>query len=473
MNLDIKYEKLIGFFRKISSIPRNSKEEEKIADFLCDFAKERGLFFQKDEHNNVIIKKGATPGYESRKSILFQAHTDMVCEKTSESKHDFRKDPIEIIQEGDILRAKDTTLGGDDGIGVAYLLLLLDDKEIEHPDIECLFTTQEEIGMYGARDFNYSDIKAHYLINIDGEEEDTAIVGCAGGVSVNYLKNITALRDINTQVYKLSISGLFGGHSGVDIQKGRINSNWLAAKILKKIENINITSFIGGNKDNAIANATEVIFSTNEENIDKCLDKALADIVVTKADENLRIDIEKIDFDGKALNVEESNNIISLIMNLKQNVIDYVENEEDMVETSGNIGIVNIKNGKIKIVESLRSSIDAKKEEVKKYNNELATKLGFEIIEEGSYPGWKYDPNSEIKEVYIDAYKKNHEGKDPIVCAIHAGVECGMIYEKLPYLDMISIGPNVKDVHTVNEKLYLNSCKRLLCTLIDIIKNLY
>ena len=362
MNLDIKYEKLIGFFRKISSIPRNSKEEEKIADFLCDFAKERGLFFQKDEHNNVIIKKGATPGYESRKSILFQAHTDMVCEKTSESKHDFRKDPIEIIQEGDILRAKDTTLGGDDGIGVAYLLLLLDDKEIEHPDIECLFTTQEEIGMYGARDFNYSDIKAHYLINIDGEEEDTAIVGCAGGVSVNYLKNITALRNINTQVYKLSISGLFGGHSGVDIQKGRINSNWLAAKILKEIENINITSFIGGNKDNAIANATEVIFSTNEEDIDKCLDKALADIVVTKADENLRIDIEKIDFDGKALNVEESNNIISLIMNLKQNVIDYVENEEDMVETSGNIGIVNVKNGKIKIVESLRSSIDAKKE---------------------------------------------------------------------------------------------------------------
>ena len=161
MNLDIKYEKLIGFFRKISSIPRNSKEEEKIADFLCDFAKERGLFFQKDEHNNVIIKKGSTPGYESRKPILFQAHTDMVCEKTSESKHDFRKDPIEIIQEGDILRAKDTTLGGDDGIGVAYLLLLLDDKEIEHPDIECLFTTQEEIGMYGARDFNYSDIKAH------------------------------------------------------------------------------------------------------------------------------------------------------------------------------------------------------------------------------------------------------------------------------------------------------------------------
>ena len=411
MNLDIKYEKLIGFFRKISSIPRNSKEEEKIADFLCDFAKERGLFFQKDEHNNVIIKKGATPGYESRKSILFQAHTDMVCEKTSESKHDFRKDPIEIIQEGDILRAKDTTLGGDDGIGVAYLLLLLDDKEIEHPDIECLFTTQEEIGMYGARDFNYSDIKAHYLINIDGEEEDTAIVGCAGGVSVNYLKNITALRNINTQVYKLSISGLFGGHSGVDIQKGRINSNWLAAKILKEIENINITSFIGGNKDNAIANATEVIFSTNEEDIDKCLDKALADIVVTKADENLRIDIEKIDFDGKALNVEESNNIISLIMNLKQNVIDYVENEEDMVETSGNIGIVNVKNGKIKIVESLRSSIDAKKEEAKKTHINKVPKTTEEKLEY-SPKRKKEEENKEIAEELEDLFEDEYEYDD-------------------------------------------------------------
>lgn len=471
MELDEKYNKLIHFFKEISKVPRNSKKEEKIASYLCEFAQKRNLWYRVDESNNVIIKKKASKGYEDKKTILFQAHTDMVCEKTKDSTHNFNSDPIEIIETTSTLTAKDTTLGADDGIGVAYLLLLLDDKDIPHPNIECLFTTQEEIGMYGARDFNYSDIEASYLINLDGEEENTAIVGCAGGVSVHYIKELK-LENESNEVYRLTISGLFGGHSGVDIDKNRINSNYLASKILSNIEDVRLISFIGGNKDNAIANNTEVIFSTKEKNIDLCLNRALEDIKLTDADKNLKVDIESIDYEGESISLEESKKIISLILSLKQNVIEYSKDVEGLVETSGNIGIVRVENGKVLVIESLRSSVDLKKDEVKKQNNNLALSLGFEVLEEGSYPGWKYNVNSKLKDIYVNSYMKNHNGETPIVCAIHAGVECGMIYEKLPYLDMISLGPDVKDVHTVKETLYLESCRKLLYTLIDIIQNL-
>ncbi len=471
MNIQEKYEKLIYYFKEISKVPRNSKHEEKIANYLCDFANKLGLWYIKDENNNVLIKKEASKGYEERKIILFQAHTDMVCEKTVESSHNFEKDAIEIVENNGLLKAKDTTLGADDGIGVAYLMLLLSDNEIKLPAIECLFTTEEEIGMNGARSFDYSNISAHYLINLDGEEENTAIVGCAGGVSVYYEKSINVEDEVEN-VYKLSISGLFGGHSGVDIDKGRINSNYLAAKILNNIENVRLLSFVGGNKDNAIANVTEVIFSTSMKNLDESLNKALEDIEVTEADKDLTIDIEEIEYNGKCISIEESKNIITLILNLKQNVIEYSKDVEGLVESSGNVGIVKVQNGNVLVLESLRSSVDTRKDEIKEENNNLAESIGFSIKEEGAYPGWKYNPNSKLEKVYIDSYKKNHNAEEPIVCAIHAGVECGMIYEKLPHLDMISLGQNVKDVHTVNETLYLDSCKLMLKTLLDMIKNL-
>lgn len=471
MNIDEKYEKLITFFKELSKVPRNSKKEERIAEFLCNFAKERNLWYRKDNFNNVLIKRKTSIGYEDRKTIMFQAHTDMVCEKTKDSTHNFDTDPIEIIDEGDILRAKDTTLGADDGIGVAYLLLLLDDKDIKLPAIECLFTTQEEIGMNGARAFDYSDINASYLINLDGEEENTAIVGCAGGVSVNYSK-VVKQEKCKGKAYKLEISGLYGGHSGVDIDKGRTNSNLLVALLLEDISDIKIVSFNGGSKDNAIANRSEIVFLSNL-NVKSIIDKNLSGVTFKNEDKNVKINVSILDdTEYNCISNCESLKFLSLIRNLKQNVIEYSKDIEGLVETSGNIGIVNIKNGKISIVESLRSSVDAKRNLVKEYNNNLASSLEYEIKEEGEYPGWKYNKNSKLEKIYIQAYKKYHDGNIPIVCAIHAGVECGMIYEKLPHLDMISLGPDVKDVHTVNEKLYPLSCKTLLKTLLEIINNL-
>ena len=471
MNIDKKYEKLITFFKELSKVPRNSKKEEKIAEFLCNFAKERNLWYRKDNFNNVLIKRKASKGLENRKTILFQAHTDMVCEKTKDSTHDFDKDPIEIIDEGDILKAKDTTLGADDGIGVAYLLLLLDDENIKLPAIECLFTTEEEIGMNGARVFNYSDINASYLINLDGEEENTAIVGCAGGVSVTYSK-VVKQEKCKGKAYKLEISGLYGGHSGVDIDKGRMNANLLVAMLLEDISDIKIVSFNGGSKDNAIANRSETIFLSNLD-VKSIIDNKLSNINFVDEDKNVDIDVSILDeYEYNCISNSESIKFLSLIRNLKQNVIDYSKDIEGLVETSGNIGIVNIQNGKISIVESLRSSVDEKGDEIKEYNNNLASSLEYEIKEEGEYPGWKYNKDSKLEKIYVQAYRKYHDGESPIVCAIHAGVECGMIYEKLPHLDMISLGPDVKDVHTVNEKLYLSSCKRLLNTLFEIINNL-
>ena len=475
MNIQEKYEKVLKIFKELSKVPRNSKREEKIADYICQFAKNKGLEYKKDELFNVIVKKGATVGYENKKTILFQAHIDMVCEKTLESTHDFENDPIEIIETEDTYTAKDTTLGADDGIGVAFLLLLLDDEDIPHPAIECLFTTQEEIGMDGARNFNYEGLKASYLINLDGEEENTAIVGCAGGIRMRYTKSM-AQEEIkgDTTLYTLKITGLFGGHSGVDIDKGRINSNLLAAKYLEMLEDFQIVSFVGGNKDNAIANATEVVFITKDKNANKKMQEYFETIEVTDADKNLKMELE-ISTPNKDVNVitnEDSNSLIRLLIDLKQNVIAMSKDVERLVETSGNVGVVKVENGEALICEALRSSIDEDKVKVMNYNNEIAQKLGFEIQGEGDYPGWKYNPNSKLEKIYKEAYKKSHNGEEPIVCAIHAGVECGMIYEKMPHLEMISLGPDVVDVHTVNEKLYIKSCKTLLETLTYMIEEL-
>ncbi len=475
MNIQEKYEKVLKIFKELSKVPRNSKREEKIADYICEFAKIRGLEYKKDKLYNVIVKKGATTGYENKKTILFQAHIDMVCEKTAQSIHDFENDPIEIIETEDAYTAKDTTLGADDGIGVAFLLLLLDDEDIPHPAIECLFTTQEEIGMDGARNFDYSNLDAKYLINLDGEEENTAIVGCAGGIRMRYTKSMR-LEEVgdNTSLYTLKVSGLFGGHSGVDIDKGRINSNLLAAKYLNSLDNIQIVSFVGGNKDNAIANATEVLFATQDKEANEKMQNFFNNLEVTDADKNLKMELEigTANKDVKVMSKDDSNSLIRLLIDLKQNVIAMSKDVKGLVETSGNVGIVKVENGKALICEALRSSIDEDKVKVMNYNNEIAQKLGFEIQGEGDYPGWKYNPNSKLEKIYVNSYKKSHNGEEPIVCAIHAGVECGMIYEKMPHLEMISLGPDVVDVHTVNEKLYIKSCKTLLETLMYMIEEL-
>ena len=492
--MEEKYQKLLYWFKEISKIPRNSKEEEKIAEWICNFAKERNLEYYKDELHNVLIKKNASKGYEQKKPIILQAHTDMVCVKDEGIEHDFTKDSIEIIESKDTYIAKGTSLGADDGIGVAYLLLILDDNSINHPEINCLFTTQEEIGMDGAGFFDYSKIKADYLINVDNEEENTATVGCAGGVRLEYLKNIQMTKIRSPYVRRLKISGLSGGHSGVDIDKKRINANFLAAYILKNyVFSPKIVSFNGGTKDNAIANSVEVEFITPKTPVngietfkEDLYNNEIPEIKLTEADKNINIEIERkraiVGEKGviktDALSNDDSREFLELILSLKQGVVEMNKDKSGFVETSGNIGIVktkktdNVNELQVNITELVRSSDDSKKNEVKRYNNDLAKSLGYLSNEESDYHGWKYKTNSKIEQVYKEVYKQTHNGEEPIINIIHAGVECGLIYKKMPNLELISIGPDLKDVHTTRETLYLKSCKKLLETLLLLIDKL-
>ena len=472
INIEEKYKKIVDFFYEISKVPRNSTEEEKIANWLCEFAISRNLEYRKDELNNVLIKKKASNGYENRKPIIFQAHTDMVCEKTGESNHNFKEDPIKIINNGEVLKAKDTTLGADDGIGMSFLLLLLDDDEIMHPEIHCLFTTQEEIGMDGAKNFNYEGINAKYLINIDGEEENTAIVGCAGGARVKYEKTVE-YNEATENCYKIEISGFRGGHSGVDINKGRQNSNILCGRILEKIEDIKIGYFYGGNKDNAIPNYTKCTFisSLKKEEIENIISEVIEETNFVEEDLRYKIDLSILE-SSKFISNIESEKFLNMLLNLKQGVIEMSTDKEGLVETSGNVGIVKIEEGKISIAELLRSSDDEKREEVQKTNDELASENNYLIKVESKYPGWKYKPNSNLERIYIESYKEVHDGNMPKVEAIHAGVECGMIFKKMPWLELISLGPDIVDVHTTNETLYLESCKKVLRTILKMIEKL-
>lgn len=460
MNIEEKYTKLINNFKNISKIPRNSKKEEKIADYICELARENNLWYKKDEFNNVLVKREASKGYENKKKIIFQAHLDMVCEKATSSSHNFDTDPIEIVEKDGKMMANGTTLGADDGIGVSFLLLLMLEKE-PHRAMYFLFTTQEEIGMNGAKFVDLSEFNdASYMINLDSEEENSAIIGCAGGVTTTYFKRASKLSNEN-ELYKITISNLFGGHSGVDINKGRMNANYLMARILNELNDVKISYFHGGNKDNAIPNACDAIFETsNKEEIRSAVNSAMSKIKFVKEDKNVNIDIEKVDKECKVISKEDSKNFISMLLNLKQGVI----KEDKFVEASGNIGIVNVEDGEIKIVESLRASDDTLKQEIEDSNDDKAIKNLYDIEKSGLYPGWKPKHSSKLQQVYKESYKKVHK-KTPKIESIHAGLECGLFYSELPHLDIISIGPDIKNVHTVNETLYLNSCKNLLETL--------
>lgn len=475
MNNDL--EEVMNYFKEICKIPHGSKNEKRLSDWIRKLAENKGLEVKQDELWNIIVHKKASYGLENSDAIIFQAHLDMVCEKLKSSNHDFENEPIDIVEYLEngkkYLRANNTTLGADDGIGVAILLMMMLNDNNKMPECYFLFTTQEEIGMYGANYIDLSNINAKYLINLDSEEEDVATVGCAGGVNLIFSKKDNQYMS-HSQVFELEISGLKGGHSGVDIDKGRINSNFLTAMILNCIEDVQISSMYGGTKDNVICYGTNVLFSTNtmKEEIESIIKKVLDNIEVTDDDRDLKISVKAIDKEMMVYPNKTSKEIIELILGLKQNVIDMSTKMNNIVESSGNVGIVAVDENRIIVNESLRSSVEEKKYEYARYNKKIAEKLGFTCKEEGEYPGWDINTNSLLQKIYRDSYKNTHNGKEPKIVSIHAGLECGIFAKKNNMLDMISIGPNLYDVHTPNERLDVDSVKRLLSTLFDMIENL-
>ncbi|TVL42575.1 aminoacyl-histidine dipeptidase [Brachyspira hyodysenteriae] len=471
-NLDSK--EVFRWFEEISKIPRRSKHEKQISDFLVKFAKDRNLEVYQNKENNVIIKKEASKGYENIPPVIIQGHMDMVCEKTSESKHDFDKDPIELIVEGDVLRANDTTLGADDGIAVAYGLALLDSKDIEHPALEVLITSDEEDGMSGAFSVTDEHLNGKTLINLDSEVEGTFWVSSAGGINTVAEFNIEKEANSNSAL-KIEVTGLKGGHSGMEIDKQRANAIKILGRVLDSVkDDINIAYIEGGSVHNAIAKSAYAVITAKDVNkVKNTIEKLYENIKFEyrTADPNIKILISNAENVKECYKKELSNNVISFMMLSPDGVLYMSKDIEGLVQTSANNGVLKEKDNKLTFTIFIRSSVESSSNEIVSRVKTLASITNSNFIYRDGYAAWEYDPNSKVRDIAIKAYK-TITGKDPQVASVHVGLECGILKKALKDTDVISMGPNIYNVHTPREYLSISSVDRIWRILKEIIKNI-
>ena len=469
MNALLNNVPLFSYFNDICHIPHGSGNTEKISEYCLDFAEKNGLEAFRDNFNNVIIKKNATLGFENKNPVILQAHLDMVCVKTKQSKKDFIKEGIETVARGDYLYAKDTSLGADDGIGVALILSILADKKISHPPIEAVFTTDEEVGMDGAFALDCSLLNGKTLINIDSEEEGIFTVSCAGGARVD-ISLETDSEKIDKPCFKIELGGLLGGHSGTEINKKIYNANVLLGKFLNGIdENFNIIDIKGGEKDNAIAKESECKIST-------CFDlKQYAEQFLFKYrnDENkdLKIVISDCQKSDYGLSLSSSKRIAEFLSGAPNGVISFCENMEDLVETSLNLGVIKSENNNFYAHFSVRSCVESKKEMLISSLTAYAEKFSGKAKRGSEYPAWEFKENSKLQDVMKKVYKSLY-GKNAQISAIHAGLECGVFVEKINGIDAVSIGPDIFGAHTPFEKVSISSVNRTYDFLINVLKEL-
>ena len=467
-------EKLFYFFEEITKIPRGSGNEEAIAKWIESFAAERGLFCLRDEVNNVFVRKEATKGYENEPAVLLQGHTDMVCEKNGDVDFDFEKDPINIyIDEKGFLRAKGTTLGADNGVAVAMMLALLDGECAEHPAIECLFTVEEETGLDGAKAFDYSVVKARRMINLDSEDDGEVVVGCAGGLFHKVMLPL-AFCDFCGTAVRISIGGLMGGHSGANIDSGRANANKLLGRALLQIGTvclINIVSIEGGSKDNAIPREASAVISVDDIlKFGEVFEKIATEIKNELSDEDSGFFMkwEKTENAEKMADRESTDRIISFVSSVQNGVLAMSTNIEGLVEFSRNLGIISTEGGNVSFVFSARSAIDSQLDFAAAEIEALAKTFGGRAEQMGRYPGWEFAKVSPLREKYLDIFKKMN-GDSPKVTVIHAGLECGIIKSHISDMDIISIGPGMRDIHSPDEALDLCSFEKtwkMVCELL-------
>ncbi len=460
-----KPEKALAYFEELCKIPHGSGNEEAVACYIENFAKERGLFVIRDANNNVFIRKEATEGYENVPAYLLQGHTDMVCANLTTSSHDFEKDALDLYMEDGWLRARGTTLGGDDGIAVAFMLALLDGEIENHPTLECLFTVEEETGLGGAESFDYSVVTAKKMINLDSESENEVCAGCAGGVR-SKIDFKPTLEVSNGDVITLTVDGLFGGHSGVEINCGRANAILMTVNMLNEIvkeQGLALISLVGGEKDNAIPRMCEAKFVVEDsaravstiEKLDGEIRKGLCE-----ADAGLKISVSAINDAENIETLAEGEKMLALIGGLKIGVLSMSAHLEGLVEFSRNLGVIEVDGKGAYITYSSRSSkeeqIDLSIAEV----NSLVAELSANVRHTGRYPGWDFLPESDLRDTYIRKFKELMH-KDVQTVVIHAGLECGIIKSRIPDMDIISVGPNMRNIHTPDEALDLDSCARL------------
>ncbi|MBQ2898084.1 MAG: aminoacyl-histidine dipeptidase [Clostridia bacterium] len=469
-NLDPK--RVFEIFEEICSVPRGSGDMQKIGDYCLEFADKNGLNAYKDEAGNIVIFKPASKGYENSDTVMLQGHMDIVCQKESGLEFDFKKDGITPRIEGDFIKASGTTLGADNGIAMAMIMAILEDKTICHPDIEAVFTVDEEIGLIGASKIDCSGLKSKKMINIDAEDPKTVTVSCAGGCDVEALIPIKKERKPGKCI-KLVVKGLKGGHSGVEIDKGRANANVLAGRILNHLsfeENFEIISVNGGDKGNAITNRCEIeIFA--DEKITQPLKEYLEQIKceISDREEGFDWEIEMSGGEFDVIALPETEKIVYMLSQVPDGVIKMSASIEGLVETSLNLGIVSTNDDNIGFHFLLRSNkrtaLCALEEKLKTF----FSLFGCNTKSYGAYYPWEFKSDSKLQEICKQAYKEKL-GFTPEIVAIHAGLECGMFADKINDLDCVAIGPEIIDVHTTGEKLRISSVKDIFECVLEILK---
>lgn len=472
-------EKVFYYFEELTKIPHGSGNTTAISNYCVEFAKERSLEYYQDEFENVIIIKPATAGYENSKSVMLQGHLDMVNEKLPDSNHDFDNDPLKLMIEGDWITADGTTLGGDDGIAIAYALAILDSDDLEHPRLECVFTTDEEVGLTGANNLDCSNLKAEYMINIDSEDEGIFLASCAGGIRYNITLPVERVEREGLLV-EFKLKNLTGGHSGAEINKERANAVILMGRALADIRKqvkYSLVNLCGGLKDNAIPRECSVQFVISEEDFDT-LKLIIADAVAVYKEEHALSDPD-MDYEINSLGdckakafSDEAFDKTLIFLNFVPNGIQHMSLDiEGLVETSLNLGVAKSHDDSISFSFALRSSVASRKQRLGDRMELFAEHLGGTFESSGDYPAWSYKRESHLRDIMCDTYKDLF-GIEAKVEAIHAGLECGILSEKMPNVDMVSIGPDMKDIHTTEEMLSISSTQRVWLFLVEVLRRL-
>lgn len=467
-------------FYSLTQVPRPSKHEDAIQNFMMKFGQDLGLETIKDETGNIIIKKPATPGMEDRKGVILQGHLDMVPQANSDKKHNFKTDPIDAYVDGDWVTADGTTLGADNGMGVAAAMAVLESKDLAHGPIEALFTADEETGMTGAFGLQPGVLDGDILLNMDSEDEGELYIGCAGGTDATAIFEYKEAHVPEKMVaYKLIVKGLKGGHSGMDIPLGRGNSNKIMFRFLKqaaKDYKIRISKVIGGSLRNAIPREAFVTVVVPEENVadfENAVDffEGMVASELSSVEPDFTFSCKETELPDSVIDEKTQHNLIHAIYACPNGVIRMSNDMEGLVETSTNLAIVKSGNFKIEVQCLLRSSVETAKKDLAEMMDSVFTLAGADIKFDGSYPGWKPNPNSEILEVMKKVYN-NKFGKVPELKAIHAGLECGLLGAVYPKWDMISFGPTIRSPHSPDEKVNIATVEKFWNYLVEALQNI-
>lgn len=473
----LKPEKVMRYFEEISMIPRGSGNEKGISDYLKNFADARGLQVVQDEVLNIIIRKGGTKGYEGSPAVILQGHMDMVNEKNKDTIHDFMNDPLRLRIVDDYIYASGTTLGADNGIAVAYALAILDSDDIPHPPIEVLVTVEEETGLLGAAKVDGAHFAGKTLINLDSEEEGVFLVSCAGGA--RQIVSLPVVREAaEGTAFRIKVRGLKGGHSGMEIHKERGNSNKILGRILhhlcKKYE-LRIADLSGGSKMNAIPRESEALVVVLGDAVgfekEVRIVSSVASAEIRTQDPGLAVTAEPASLPSEVFDRETTRKAEELLLLLPDGVLNFSQDIPGLVETSLNLGVLQTDENSVKFEFAVRSSVETRKKLTIEKVRTLSAIYGASSEISSSYPGWNYDRNSRIRERFLDTYRRLY-GRDAEVNAIHAGVECGLLSEKIEGLDMISLGPDMYDVHTPEEHISISSIARTYDLLLEVLREL-